>query len=165
MYETKPKGNSNQPDSAEVTAELNSTIDVVVQEAENASFDFIIGQDKPTACIAEEWELLVVNEVPKKYSPTCISKPKLNQSVLTPPDNNRQLDEKTSRILERLEVPRQLKTKVVSPATSSSSSISDACLPTKKPLIPFQSSQAADQDTSSSQLMKPNFQRLKRKHK
>lgn len=164
MGDKKFEVNSTRPDSAEVPPKSNSAIDIVVLEEENAMFDLTAGEDKTAASIAEEWEQLVVSEIPNRFSPSCVSKPKLDHSVPSPPDNNRQLDEKTSRILERLEVPTQLKSKVVSPV-STSSSISDVCMSKKKPLIPFQSSQASDQVTTSSQLMKPNFQRLKRKYK
>ncbi|KAJ0051797.1 hypothetical protein Pint_01317 [Pistacia integerrima] len=163
LHETTLELNATQSDSSEVTAKLNSAIDVVVLR-EDPMVDLTTGEDKTASSITEEWEQLVVSAIPEKYSPTCITKSKLDQSVLSPPDINRQLDEKTSRILERLEVPRKLKTKVVSPI-STSSSISDTFVTMKKPLIPFQPSQSTDQDMSSSQLMKPNFQRLKRKHK
>ncbi|KAH9770374.1 hypothetical protein KPL71_012357 [Citrus sinensis] len=164
LSDKKFEVNSTRPDSAEVPPKSNLAIDIVVLEEENAMFDLTAGEDKTAASIAEEWEQLVVSEIPNRFSPSCVSKPKLDHSVPSPPDNNRQLDEKTSRILERLEVPTQLKSKVVSPV-STSSSISDVCMSKKKPLIPFQSSQASDQVTTSSQLMKPNFQRLKRKYK
>ncbi|XVE56467.1 hypothetical protein DITRI_Ditri04bG0012400 [Diplodiscus trichospermus] len=57
------------------------------------------------ASVADECERLAINEMPVKYSPTCIAKPKSDQSVLllSPPENNRQLDVNTTRILERLE--------------------------------------------------------------
>lgn len=128
-------------------------------EEESPQFDLPLGEDITSAPITEEWEQLVVNEVPKIYSSACISKHKLDQSVLSPANSNRQLDVKTSRILERLEVPRQLKTKAFSPVTTSSGMM-DTCVPRKKPLTPLLSA-----DATASQLMKPNFQRLKRKHK
>lgn len=120
------------------------------------------GADKTNERIAEEWEQLIITEVPKKYSPTCIARPKLDQHMLSQPESHKKLDEKTSRILERLEVPRQLKTKAGSPTISSSGKI-DACM-TKKPLIPFEPLNTT-QDTMPSQPMKPNFHRLKRKQR
>ncbi|XWS51533.1 hypothetical protein CRYUN_Cryun12cG0184200 [Craigia yunnanensis] len=155
---------STNTDSTEEIAQSTSSVDVVVVDEEMSQLDHIAGEDKTTASIAEEWERLVVNEIPVKYSPTCIAKPKSDQSVLllSPPDNIRQLDINTTRILERLELPRQLKSKAVSP----SSRIPDvANMPMKKPLIPFQPNQAADQGVTSSLLIRPSFQRLKRKHK
>ncbi|MCD7458156.1 hypothetical protein HAX54_037421 [Datura stramonium] len=57
----------------------------------------------------EEWEQMVVLEMPKMSSPSCISKPKLHMEVssLLKVLN----DDKTLPILERLEVPKQLKEK------------------------------------------------------
>ncbi|MFS7951101.1 hypothetical protein Hanom_Chr07g00590981 [Helianthus anomalus] len=121
------------------------------------------GQDKITARITEEWEQLIVNEIPNIKSPTCVSKQKLESLVILPLESNKPVDEKTSRILERLEVPRKLKAKVASPVIASSSAPTDACVSMKKPLIPFQSTQNSVIGTVASQPMKPNFQRLKRK--
>lgn len=121
-------------------------------------------EHKKTTSIAEEWERLVVNEIPVKHSPT---KPKSDQSVilLSLPDNSKQLDINTTRILERLELPRQLKSKQGSPGNNSSRILDVANMSMKKPLIPFQPNQVADQGVTSSQLIRPSFQRLKRKHK
>lgn len=105
--------------------------------------------------ITEEWEQLVVLEIPKMSSPTCISKPKLDKEVSSPPKTTGKLDDKTSRILERLEVPKQLQRKATSPTVSSSS--------VKTPLIPFGRGITDAKAIVSSQPIKPNFQRLKRK--
>ncbi|KAF9668137.1 hypothetical protein SADUNF_Sadunf15G0097200 [Salix dunnii] len=156
LDETTSELSSNEPDSSEVIV-----LDAIDLEDETPLLDLTNGDDKTTASIAEEWEQLVVKEVPKTFSPTCVSKPKMDQSVQSSPDSNRQLDAKTSRILERLELPRQLKSKTVSPTVISS----QTPVPTKKPLIPFQPINAINQSPTSSQLLKPNFQRLKRKHK
>lgn len=156
LDETTSELNSNEPDSSEVIV-----LDAIDLEDETPLLDLTNRDDKTTASIAEEWEQLVVKEVPKTFSPTCVSKPKMDQSVLSSPDSNRQLDAKTSRILERLELPRQLKSKTVSPTIISS----QTPVRTKKPLIPFQPTNAINQSPTSSQLLKPNFQRLKRKHK
>lgn len=121
------------------------------------------GRDKITARITEEWEQLIVNEIPKISSPTCVSKPKLDHMALLQLESNKPLDDKTSRILERLEVPRKLKAKVASPVITSSSAPIDACMSSKKPLIPFQSTQTSVTGIVASQPMRPNFQRLKRK--
>lgn len=163
LHETTLELIETPSDSSVVKEKLNSDVDAIVVR-EEPMIDLTTGEVKTGTSITEEWEQLVVSEIPEKYSPTCITKPKFSQSVLSPPDINRQLDEKTSRILERLEVPRKLKTKAVSPI-STSSSISDTGVTMKTPLIPFQPSQSTDQGMTSSQLMKPNFQRLKRKHK
>ncbi|KAF2321358.1 hypothetical protein GH714_040430 [Hevea brasiliensis] len=156
---------SKQPDSSEVIVQSNCVIDTVVIEDESPQLNLTAREDKSTSSIAEEWEQLVVCEVPNIYSSPCISKPKTDILVLSSPESNKQLDVKTSTILERLEVPRMLKTKVTSPIVTGSS-LSKTCLPTKRPLIPFQQPpHTTDQSLTSSQLMKPNFQRLKRKIK
>uniref|UniRef100_A0A2N9FN43 Uncharacterized protein n=1 Tax=Fagus sylvatica TaxID=28930 RepID=A0A2N9FN43_FAGSY len=157
---SKPK--LTQPDSSEEIVRSISGLDVELVEEESSQFNLMV--EEKNAHITEEWEQLVVNEAPKLCSPACISKPKLDQSVLSPPSSNRQLDVKTSRILERLEVPRQLKTKAVSPINTSSGMM-DTCVSMKKPLIPMQCIDATNQGLTTSQLMKPIFQRLKRKHK
>nr|GFA15681.1 hypothetical protein [Tanacetum cinerariifolium] len=74
----------------------------------------------------------------KISSPTCVSKPKLDHLAFTPLESSKPLDEKTSRILERLETPRKLKSKLASPVIKSSSALVDSCMLTKRPLIPFQ---------------------------
>lgn len=123
-------------------------------------------EDKATASITKEWEQLVVTEevVMKSSSPVITThKRNLDRQILSPiQSNNKQADMKTSMILERLEAPRKMRGKVGSPSVGIHSPISpDVCvLSQKKPLIPFQTTQV-----SSSQLMKPNFQRLKRKQK
>ncbi|XP_021287234.1 uncharacterized protein LOC110418755 [Herrania umbratica] len=157
---------TTKPDPTKVIAKSTSSDDVVVVNEEMSQLDQLAGEEKTTASIDEEWERLVVHEVPVKNSPTCIDKPKSGQSVLllSPPDNSRQLDITTTRILERLEVPRQLKSNAVSPSINSSRTV-DVNRRMKKPLIPFQPNQAADQGLTSSQLIRPSFQRLKRKHK
>ncbi|XP_054807736.1 uncharacterized protein LOC129309966 isoform X2 [Prosopis cineraria] len=151
---------SSEKPSLEVTEKPETIIDV---NGKSSELDLTTQEDNTIACITKEWEQLVVKEVPKIYSPSCMSKSKLDQKCVTPRDCNRQLDRETSRILERLEVPRPLKAKSVSPV--SNATMTNASVPTKKPLIPFQPIQATEPVSIGSQLMKPNFQRLKRKHK
>ncbi|KAG7554475.1 hypothetical protein ISN44_As11g007080 [Arabidopsis suecica] len=118
-------------------------------------------EDKATASITKEWEQLVVTEEVLMKSPSPVIT--TIRQVLSPiQSNNKQADIKTSMILERLEAPRKIRGKVGSPSVVIHSPISpDASILTqKKPLIPFQTTQV-----SSSQLMKPSFQRLKRKPK
>ncbi|XVE63804.1 hypothetical protein DITRI_Ditri07aG0049700 [Diplodiscus trichospermus] len=152
------------PDSTKGIAQSTSLVDIVVVDEEMSQQHQTAGEDKTTVSIAEEWERLVVNEIPVKYSPTCTAKPKSDKSVLSSPDNSKQLDKNTTRILERLEVPRQLKSKAVSPSMICNRVSDVVNFPMKKPLIPFQPNQAADQGVTSSQLIRPSFQRLKRKH-
>lgn len=148
-----------------MTVQPNCAIDNIVIEDESPQLNLTVREDKTTSSIAEEWEQLVICEVPKMHSSPYISKAKTVTLVLSSAESNKQLDINTSRILERLEVPRKLKTKVSSPVVRSSS-LSETCLPTKRPLIPFQQPlHATDRGLNSSQLMKFNFQRLRKKLK
>ncbi|MBA0563619.1 hypothetical protein Golob_008591 [Gossypium lobatum] len=155
--------NPTNPDSTEVNARPISSVGVMVAFDEMSQLDQTAEERKKPTSIAEEWERLVANEIPV-YSPT---KPKSDQSVilLSSPDNSKQLDVNTTRILERLELPRQLKSKQGFPGNNSNRILDVANMSMKKPLIPFQPNQAADQGVTSSQLIRPSFQRLKRKHK
>ncbi|XP_016651239.1 PREDICTED: uncharacterized protein LOC103337913 [Prunus mume] len=157
--------NATQPKFPEVIVQPNSTKDIAFIREETSELDLTAQEDKTSACITEEWEKLIVNEVSRIHSPVCTSKPKLDQSLLlSPPDGNRQLDAKTSRILERLEVPRQFKRESVSPILANTG-VKNFSVEVKKPLVESQPNCAPHQSMATSQLMKPNFQRLKRKHK
>ncbi|KAI3737483.1 hypothetical protein L2E82_27487 [Cichorium intybus] len=161
--------NSTQGESLSDSVPSNQAMGMTAykkeMEMEIPQMDLKSGRDKITERITEEWEQLIVNEIPNINSSSCVSKPKLDQLAFTPVESNKPLDEKTSRILERLEIPRKLKAKVASPTITLSSAPVGACMLTKKPLIPFGPSQTSDIGTTSSQPMRPNFQRLKRKHK
>nr|XP_025885955.1 uncharacterized protein LOC101248375 isoform X2 [Solanum lycopersicum] len=132
-----------------------------VEVIEENMLDSILADGKIGAKITEEWEQLVVLEMPKMSSPACLSKPKLHKEVSSPPQSTGKLDDKTSRILERLEIPKQLKRKAASPTLSSFQTVSISSV--KKPLIPFGPSNTDSQVIVLSQPIKPNFQRLKRK--
>lgn len=152
----------------EVTAERNSTqydfsedaflpskptAKVVVIDEEILQPNSTMGEeDQDSARVTQEWENLIVSEATKINSPSCIFQPKFDRLVLSPTDSNRQLDVKTSRILERLEFPRELKRKA-------------SLAPTKAPLVPFQPIRGTDQGTPSSQPIKPNFQRIKKQQR
>ncbi|OVA09738.1 hypothetical protein BVC80_9101g277 [Macleaya cordata] len=157
--------NSPRSELSDMTTVVSSTMMTVGVEEYTPQQTQVMGDDKSDACIAEEWEQLIVDEDCEIYSPTCISRPKIKTSIISPVDVNKQLDEKTSRILERLEAPRQAKMKGNSPIDICNAG-TDACAPKKKPLVPFAPNHATDhQGVSSSQPMRPNFQRLKRKHR
>lgn len=166
MEEETYEPNAAQPKFSEVIRQSDSTIDIQMVRNETSKLvDLTAKEDTTSACITEEWEQLVVNEVSKIHSPVCIFKPKLDHSVLSPPDGTRQLDAKTSRILERLEVPRKFRREPVSPNLTSKG-MTNSSVQIKKPLLPSQPICVPDQRAvTSSQLMKPNFQRLKRKFK
>ncbi|KAK1358069.1 Meiosis 1 arrest protein [Heracleum sosnowskyi] len=157
---------STNRSSVEETEQLKQANDTVPIKEVITQVSPKAGEDNATARIAEEWEQLIVNEIPKRHSPTCIAKPKFDQAVFSLPEiGSRHPDENTSRILERLEVPRQMRKNLGSPKVSRGVN-TEECVLIKKPLIPFGSAHSADQGTvgsQSSQPMKPNFQRLKRK--
>ncbi|XP_076912953.1 uncharacterized protein LOC143571408 [Bidens hawaiensis] len=150
-----------QVDSLNESGPLKQSTGMLAFKEETPLLDLKSVQDKITARITEEWEQLIVSEIPNIKSP--VSKQKLDNLVIIPVENNKPLDEKTSRILERLEVPKKLKAKVASPVITSSSASVDASMLTKKLLIPFQPTQNSVMGMVTSQPMKPNFQRLKRK--
>ncbi|KAH7866716.1 hypothetical protein Vadar_023986 [Vaccinium darrowii] len=154
LKEVTDESHATQYDSSdEAFVPSKPTANVVVIEEEIPYSDPTLGEeDRDSACVTEEWENLIISEAPKISSPSCIFKPKFDHLVLSPQDSNRQLDEKTSRILERLEVPRELKRKAPLP-------------PIKVPLVPFQPIRGTDQGTTSSQPIKPNFQRIKRRQR
>ncbi|KAH7865702.1 hypothetical protein Vadar_010077 [Vaccinium darrowii] len=154
LKEVTVESHATQYDSSdEAFIPSKPTANVVVIEEEIPYSDPTLGdEDRDSACVTEEWENLIISGAPKISSPSCIFKPKFDHLVLSSQDSNRQLDEKTSRILERLEVPRELKRKAPLP-------------PIKVPLVPFQPIRGTDQGTTSSQPIKPNFQRIKRRQR
>lgn len=115
--------------------------------------------------VAETWEQLVTHEFPETC-PVYVSKDKLDGFSLSVPDGSRELAVKTSRILERLELPRR-RTKATSPNNTLSIDLVHRSNPSvKKPLIPLVPLLARDQTAftgTQTQLMKPNFNKLKRK--
>lgn len=155
---------SNQQPSSEVIGRAESATNVITVDEETFFTDISDQDDRTMACITEEWKQLVVNEDPKLYSPSCMSKDKLDETSASPRDGNRQLDRETSRILERLEIPRPSKAKTASLVTNESC-MKNRTVSTKKPLIPFQPTQSSEQVFVGSQLMKPKFQRQKRKQR
>ncbi|ESQ40675.1 hypothetical protein EUTSA_v10012911mg [Eutrema salsugineum] len=157
-------------DSVSPTAQtFQNIINPSIEEDSRQEIQITDEEDKATASITKEWEQLVVTEVLMKSSSPVLTtpKPNINRQFLSP--NNKQADIKTSMILERLEAPRKMRGKVGSPSVlviGSPTSPDVSVLSQKKPLVPFQTSQVSNHQTvSSSQLMKPSFQRLKRKHK
>ncbi|XP_039684395.1 uncharacterized protein [Medicago truncatula] len=155
---------STRQPSSEVIGRAESATNVIGVDEGTLSMDITDQDDRTMAYITEEWKQLVVSEEPKLYSPSCIPKAKLDQSSISPRNGIRQLDKETSRILERLEVPRPSKGKKASPV-SNESCMKNIAVPTKKPLIPFLPTQNTEQVIVGSQLMKPNFQRQKRKQR
>ncbi|KAK9117762.1 hypothetical protein Sjap_016709 [Stephania japonica] len=116
--------------------------------------------DKNNSCVTEEWEQLVVNEDCSTSYMDSTSIPWTKFPILSPSANTKQSGDKTLRILERLEVPKQQKLKGASVAIGSIEP--ELCLP-KDHLDHIVSKRATDQKVTLSQPMRPNFQRLKRK--
>ncbi|OIW00223.1 hypothetical protein TanjilG_27474 [Lupinus angustifolius] len=148
--------------SPKVIRKARSATDVIVVDEETMPLNITDQDEKTMACITEEWKQLVVNEDHKINSPSSMSKPNLTLSIVSPRNENRQVDRETSKILERLEVPRSLKAKAASPVFNESC-MKNTSLPTKKPLIPFQATQGTEQSSLGSQLIKPSFHRQRRK--
>ncbi|KAI4336423.1 hypothetical protein L6164_014952 [Bauhinia variegata] len=151
---------SSQQPSSEVIGKADSAIVGMVVDEETSTLDLTAQEDNTFDCITEEWEQLVLNEDPETYSPSFVSKSRLNQSCVLTRVGNRQLEEQTSRILERLEVPTSVKSKVAFPV-STGSCMTKTSVPTKKPLIPFHPSEATEHLFIGSQLRKPNFKSVK----
>ncbi|VFQ87251.1 unnamed protein product [Cuscuta campestris] len=154
---------SPQQDSPAEASQFTQSTEGELLEENLLVFDMEAG-DINSELVAEEWEKLIVTEEPKMCSPKCNPKPKLEPLILSAPQasSSRQVDEKTSRILERLEIPKQLKRKTASPVTSCSVPIIiDPFGVIKKPLVPYRSS--VGKDITLSQPIKPNFQKHRRK--
>eukprot|EP00262_Sarcandra_glabra_P006349 TRINITY_DN18548_c0_g2_i2.p1 TRINITY_DN18548_c0_g2~~TRINITY_DN18548_c0_g2_i2.p1 ORF type:complete len:215 (-),score=39.63 TRINITY_DN18548_c0_g2_i2:256-900(-) len=171
---SKSKSPNLEPSNSKAsTQQLSSTRQSSEEKEEHQSTTTTAAaeDDKAEDCIITEvWEQLIVDDVSLSYpiSPTCISKPsRYDMSILSSDDNNnnnnKALDEKTTRILERLEPPRdQHWRKGSSPVLGGLTKYS--CGPMKKPLVPFkQQHHSMDQGSSLSQPLKPNLQRHKRK--
>jgi len=115
--------------------------------------------EKVISHLTQEWEQLIVSNVPK-INPLP-SELKLEKLKTSPLASQRPLDTRTSKILERLGNPKQMITKGTSPiAVNGIASSSDV----QTENSPSRLTDTADQGlVTTSQLMKPNFQRLKRK--
>ncbi|GJX91466.1 hypothetical protein Tco_0344792 [Tanacetum coccineum] len=105
--ELPPEPTSTQGDSLNESETSKQAMGMIGSEEEIPQLDFKSGRDKITERITEEWEQLIVNEIPKISHLNCVSKPKLDHLAFTPIESSKPLDEKTSRILERLEIPRK----------------------------------------------------------
>ncbi|KAH0466579.1 hypothetical protein IEQ34_003817 [Dendrobium chrysotoxum] len=117
---------------------------IVVSEEENEDCPNPNQDENAFSCITDEWEqLLIVDYVNENISAgSSISVPKTHNSILT---HDKPLDERTSRILERLEAPKY------------SPSISAKVVGEQKKNAPLTF------HPSSSQPLRPNFQRPKKK--
>ncbi|XP_068667051.1 uncharacterized protein [Aristolochia californica] len=113
-------------------------------------------EDNTSAKVAKEWDKLIVHEIRGSFPPTGLSTPSFVHSVLT--SGSKPLDEKTSRILERLEAPKTQKPRGSSPSIATNAK-NEARAPIKKPLVPFEPNCTTDQGMGLTQPMKPSFQK------
>ncbi|XP_020591365.1 uncharacterized protein LOC110032172 isoform X2 [Phalaenopsis equestris] len=116
---------------------------LIISEEENEGYSNTNQDENASSSITDEWEqLVIVDDMNDSLSAATISLPKTHVSVLT---HDRPLDERTSRILERLEAPKcspSFSTKVISKENKNS---------------------IVKLDPISIQPLRPNFQRPKRK--
>jgi hypothetical protein len=115
---------------------------------------------KASPSISEEWEkLIIIDDLTDDFATPAAPRPNAAKPQhAKPPTPVKQLDEKTSRILERLEAPKAKRPR----SNTGKASISAVPAPsrvasthTKKPLLPSQ--------PCASQPLKPTFNRLRRK--
>ncbi|KAG9447350.1 hypothetical protein H6P81_013478 [Aristolochia fimbriata] len=151
-----PKAEKNQP------APIQPLLMSESFSKENSELSQTTEADREGAKVAKEWEQLIVHEIRVSVLPMSPSIPSVGHSLLT--SDSKPLDERTSRILERLEPPKKPKSGRHSPSilTNARKEVSG---PIKKPLVPFEPNRGTDQGMSFSQPMKPTFQKLKRKLK
>ncbi|XP_031741055.1 uncharacterized protein LOC101221059 [Cucumis sativus] len=162
------RGTVNSVKDIEITTATSDGNELTVPDSLKGTVNYVkdieivSAMDGTESGVAETWEKLVTHEFPETC-PVYVSKDKLDGFSLSLPYGNRQLGAKTSRILERLEAPRQ-RSKATSPNTLTTGLI-DPNAPTKKPPIPLVPALTRDQGFTGtqSQLMKPNFNKLKRK--
>ncbi|KZV57930.1 hypothetical protein F511_12536 [Dorcoceras hygrometricum] len=134
---------------------------------EESSESSVNPQEKTTAS-STEWQQIVVERLPDSDSLPCPSNSEKDQLDTSPLENSKKLDEETARILERLEMPKDIKRKAVSSTptptpTPSSSTIDDVCPPAKRPLIPFEPSKTtAVPGLAAGRLIIPKFLRAKK---
>jgi hypothetical protein len=112
------------------------------------------------SCITKEWEQLVIlddDESTRLPVNLKFKSDATNSKILT---QSKPMDEKTTRILERLEPPKpkrqQKKDTLAAP-------VNDVAGQMKRPLLPFDTN--SNLNLTQSQPMRPNFQRMKKKQK
>uniref|UniRef100_A0ACD5YCY6 Uncharacterized protein n=2 Tax=Avena sativa TaxID=4498 RepID=A0ACD5YCY6_AVESA len=115
-------------------------------------------KEKVSPSISEEWEKLIIIDDDDFCTPATSSRAVARPPIPILPSPVKPLDEKTSRILERLEAPKAKKQRASRPPSSSNTRASGrgaSSTQIKKPLLPF--------EPSASQPLKPTFNRLRRK--
>ncbi|VAH56963.1 unnamed protein product [Triticum turgidum subsp. durum] len=118
-------------------------------------------KEKASPSISEEWEkLIIIDDNDDFCTPVSSSRAQFPRPpVSTLPSPVKPLDEKTSRILERLEAPKAKKQRASKAAGAGAAMASGrsgvSSTQGKKPLLPF--------EPSVSQPLKPTFNRVRRK--
>jgi len=112
---------------------------------------------KASPSISEEWEkLIIIDNLDDDFASPAHPRPAVNKpSRPKPPSPVKPLDEKTSRILERLEPPRAKKQRANISKASTGAALAPASKQIKKPLLL--------REPSASQPLRPSFNRLRRK--
>ncbi|KAF8025407.1 hypothetical protein BT93_F2287 [Corymbia citriodora subsp. variegata] len=142
---TFSESKSSQPEMSDtaIPAPEELTLEAPVVEGKPPN-----SQTKSTA--AEEWGQLLVNEMPNVLNPTCISKLASESTLamdLSSGDSLVHNDAKISRILERLEAPRQSNPRATSPTIAGISTTKNS------PRL----THVVEQGFIGNQLMKPSF--------
>ena len=112
---------------------------------------------KASPSISEEWEkLIIIDNLDDDFASPAHPRPAVDKSPRPkPPSPVKPLDEKTSRIMERLEPPRAKKQRANISKASTGAALAPASKQIKKPLLP--------REPSASQPLRPSFNRLRRK--
>lgn len=113
---------------------------------------------KASPSISEEWEkLIIIDDLDDDFASPAHPRPAVDKPPRPKPPSPavKPLDEKTSRILERLEAPRAKKQRANTSKASTGVAPAPASKQIKKPLLP--------REPSASQPLRPSFNRLRRK--
>lgn len=153
------ESDSTAPETSAVSMQCNKASGIDAPQGGNFPPSQVDEAEKGISRLTQEWEQLIVSNVPR-IDPLPLE-PKLEKPNTSPLASQRPLDTRTSKILERLGNPKQMKSNATSPTVVNGiASTSDE----KTENRPCRLTDTADQGlVTTSQLMKPNFQRLKRK--
>ncbi|XP_021731646.1 uncharacterized protein LOC110698502 isoform X2 [Chenopodium quinoa] len=139
---------------------VSSGKDIAVLAVQTRTSDQGIEDDKGISRLTQEWEQLIVGGIPRMDSE--LSEPNLEKARTSAPAIHKPLDTRTSIILERLGNPRQINTKAnTHKILSGLAANGNGTTEHHHSIIDID---ATDQGlTAPSNLIRPTFQRLKRK--